>query len=101
MGSHHASEGIFPLSIYLEDNFEFRISPFSKTYAYEYSSASVFRILSDIYDGVFFQTLSNFEQIGPNILLEFRKISLRIYTLITSRVLVSAPSSVIQTLDDF
>ena len=49
----------------------------------------------------FFQTLSNFEQIGPNILLEFRKISLRIYTLITSRVLVSAPSSVIQTLDDF
>ena len=49
----------------------------------------------------FFQTLSNFEQIGANILLAFRKISLRIYTPITSRVLVSALSSVIPTLDDF
>ena len=35
-GLQYASEGIFPLSIYLGDHFEFRISHFSGTYVYGY-----------------------------------------------------------------
>ena len=85
-GSQYSSTGIFPLSDCLGNHFEFRITPFNETYVYGYPQACVGSYLRLMME-FFLQNLSKFEQIGTKILFMFRKIQLRIWTLITSNTL--------------
>ena len=72
-GPQYASEGIFPLSIYLGNHFEFRLLHFGETYVYGYPEAYLGSYQTSMME-YFLRYLSRFGQIGPNIFQALRKI---------------------------